>query len=103
MKSLNKLPGSSDQKRWAAIFTVVAVVIFGVSGWAWWHVVRSNPERTFYAAVENSMRTVGLSRTVVQESGPQSLEQKGFVSHGAHHIAQSTSTIKQLGDVPTTI
>lgn len=103
MKSLNKLPGSSDQGRWASTFTVAAVVIFVISGWAWWHVVRSNPERTFYSAIDNSLRTTGMSRQVTQESGPQKLQQDAYLSQGAQHVARSTSTIDQTGDVNATI
>src|SRR3546814_8453044 len=43
---------------------------------SWWHYVRSNPERTFYAAIENSLRTQGVTRTATQSSGGQALEQR---------------------------
>jgi hypothetical protein len=107
MKSLNKLPGSTERDRWAKIFTILAVVIFGISGWAWWHVVRSDPERTFYSALDNSLRTTGVSRRVAQDSGQQKLNQEVFLSQGAQHVARSTTTsttaIEQAGNESTTV
>lgn len=103
----NTLSGQTNSQEirswWAPLFIAAAVVIFVINGWAWWHFVRSNPERTFYASLENSLRTQGLTRTVEQASNGQSLEQGVQLNVGSQHVARSESTIKQEGEVNATI
>lgn len=102
MNTLQKL-SSQAQDRWAQFFVVAAIVIFAFSGWAWWHFVRSNPQRTFNAALNNSLRTRGMSRIVDQANGSQDLEQKVQLSQGAQNVAQGQTTIQQSGDVSANI
>jgi hypothetical protein len=93
----------NSQARWTRAFAAVAVGIFIFSGWAWWHFVRSNPERTFFAAVENSLRTQGVTRFVDQESGSQKMAQKVHLGVGPKNLAHGQTTITQEGAVDATI
>lgn len=60
--------------------------------------MRSNPERTFYAAINNSLRTHGMSRIVEQDSGTQKLSQKVHLNQSAQHVAQGQTTIVQSAE-----
>lgn len=93
--SLQKTSGSESTNLWTAVSAGAAVVVLLVSGWAWWHYVRSNPERTFHAAVENNFRTQGVSRFVSQKGEGQSLEQNVQLSLGVERAAHGYTTIKQ--------
>ena len=88
---------------WAPAFVGAAALIFVASGWMWWHYVRSNPERTFYAAIENSLRTPGVTRQVQQDSTGQKLDQRVQLSLGRQHVAHGQTTITQEGEVNATI
>lgn len=69
----------------------------------WWHYVRSNPERTFFAAIENSLRTQGVTRQVEQASSGQKLDQRVQLSVGQQHVAHGQTVIEQQGEVNATI
>ncbi len=97
-------PSQTEIKAWwAPAFTIAAVIIFAISGWGWWHFVRSDPSRTFYAALENSMQTGGVTRQVKQDSGGQTLNQDVRLNAGTQHVAHGATTIAQTGDVTANI
>jgi hypothetical protein len=98
-----KASGGKSQRKLTALFVVAAVLIFGLSGWAWWHNVRSNPERTLYAAIENSFRTRSLTRQVVQENGPQKLAQDIELGLSPQPVAHGYTTITQTGSVDASV
>lgn len=100
----SKKSQKSEIKRWwAPAFAGAAAVIFVASGWMWWHYVRSNPERTFFAAIENSLRTQGVTRQVEQASSGQKLDQRVQLSVGRQHVAHGQTVIEQQGEVNATI
>lgn len=100
-KNLSK--GGKNQSRFIRLAVVAAIAVFGLSGWAWWHYVRSNPERTFYAAIENNLRTHSLTRNVTQESGPQQLEQDIELTLSPEPLAHGFTSISQSGQGATTV
>src|SRR5690606_8636882 len=63
-----------QQKQLTTIRVSLAVIVFGTSGWAWWHQVRSNPERVFYGAIENSLRTGSVTRRAAYDNSEQVAE-----------------------------
>jgi hypothetical protein len=101
--SNQKSNGGNSDRRWTILFVVTALALFALSGWSWWHFVRSNPERTFFAALENSMQTRGVTRVVNQSAGAQSLDQKVQLNLAGDHYAHSSTTIKQEGEVDATV
>jgi hypothetical protein len=78
-----------------------AVIIFVGSAWAWWYHVQTNQDRLFWGMIQNSLRTPGFSRTIVQEDGQQKLEQVVEVRTAPLHLANSRSIITQ-GEPATT-
>lgn len=52
----------------------MAVVIFVISGLAWWRQVRNSPESVLYGAVENSLRTRSVTRKVTYDGSDQAME-----------------------------
>lgn len=95
--------GGRGQGGLIRLLVVVAILIFAYSSWAWWHNVRSDPERTLYAALENNLRTRSLTRQVVQESGPQKLEQNVELLLSPQSLAHGSTTITQSGDVDAVV
>lgn len=85
------------------LVTVAALVLAVFSFWAWWHYVRSNPERTFYAAVSNSMRTTSVSKRVVQETPGSKLEQDLEVVSSPGHVVRADTVISQDGETKTAV
>ncbi len=81
------------------LFLAVSVVIFAFSLWAWWHYVRSNPERTFYGMVENNLKTRGFARQIEQASGNQSLKQTVQLNLTPQEVAHGFTTISQSGAI----
>lgn len=102
-KTSNTKLGGKKQSRLATIFVFIAVIILGLSINAWWHTVRSNPERTLMGAIENSFRTKSLVREVSQDSTPQIIEQKVALDVSPSATAQSLTTIKQTGSVEASV
>lgn len=103
MAQLQNLYSESNQTKWTVFFSIMAVAIFGFSGWAWWHYVRSNPERTFYSAVENSLRSPGTTRHVQQSNGSQTLDQQVQLLLNGEDAAHGFTTIKQTGEIDATV
>lgn len=101
--SLVRLYQLKHPGRWTAVVGLLALLVFSVSGWAWWHVVRSDPARTFYATLDNSLKTRAVTRTVTQAAAGQSLEQSTGATFAPHHQAHGTTTINQQGEVSATI
>jgi hypothetical protein len=95
--------GGINDKGWSIIFVATAVVLFALSSWAWWHFVRSNPERTFYSSLENSLSTRGFSRHVEQSAGAQKLDQRVQLNLTGNHLAHAATDITQEGEVNATV
>lgn len=91
------------QKQLVPLMLLSAIVVFGISGWAWWHIVRSNPQRTLYAAIDNNFRTRSVTRQVSQISGSQKLDQGVELSLVTKPVAHGNTTITQTGGVNAAI
>lgn len=51
-----------SQKQFLRSMIYLAIVIFAVSGWVWWHQIRNNPRNVFFGSIENSLRTNSITR-----------------------------------------
>jgi hypothetical protein len=102
-KTSNGSSGGKGQGRLALMLVVAAVIVFGASGWAWWHSIRSNPERTFYGALENNLRTRSVTRQVEQSSGSQKLTQGVELSLSPKAVAHGFTTMSQSGQVNASV
>lgn len=87
----------------ANIFLAASIILLLASGWAWWHFVRSNPERTFYGMIENSLKTQGVTRQVVQENNGQKMEQSVQLSLVPQGVAKGYTHISQEGLVEASV
>lgn len=76
---------------------LLAVTLFVASGWAWWHYVRSNPDRVFWATVDNSLRTQSFARTSTQTEGGQTYIQRVYTTVSPTQIVSGVNEIKQEG------
>lgn len=94
---------NKQANRFAVLIVVVGIVLFVSVAWAWWHYVRSNPERTFYAAISNAMQTTSISKQIIQEAPGQKLEQNLEVVLSPEHIVHGTTLISQKGETNSTV
>src|SRR5687768_509941 len=96
MSKTSKLSSSSGGRaKWALVLIIVAVGIFGASGWAWWRNIHSDPGRVFYGAIENNLRIRSVTRTIQQANGQQKLDQDVNVTVSPEAIAFSSTTVSQ--------
>jgi hypothetical protein len=102
-KTSNEPRGGKGQSRLVLVLVVAAVVVLGVSGWGWWHNIRSNPERTFYGAIENNLRTRSVTRQVEQSSGSQKLNQGVELTLSPKAVAHGFTTMSQSGSVNASV
>jgi hypothetical protein len=54
---------------------LAALVIFGFSGWAWWHYVQSKPTKVFDRMLSTLLTAQSVTKTISQEENGQKLEQ----------------------------
>ncbi len=94
---------SRQQRRWSALLLLAGVVLLALVIWVQWHFVRSNPKRTFYAAIENSLRTPDVSKQISQEGPGQNLSQQVQLNLGPSHITRAQATIMGSGQANTTV
>jgi hypothetical protein len=94
---------SRQDRRWGAIVFVTGVVLLLFVLWAQWHYIRSNPERTFYGAIENSLKAGSVSKEVTQSAPGQKLQQGVELSLDPHHTARAVTTITEQGENSTVV
>lgn len=89
------------QNKLAFMLIIAGVILLLFVAWAWWHFVRSDAERTFYGALENSLKTKNVTRQIKQADPGQTLEQTVSLSLAPDHLVQGQTTIS--GEEPRTI
>lgn len=82
---------------------LTGLIVTAVSGWAWWHYVRSNPQRVFGAMLENNLRTKGVSNRIEQRATGQSLDQTVQLTTGPAHGVHAETKLSQDGDNTSTV
>jgi hypothetical protein len=87
----------------ANLFLAASIILFVASGWAWWHYVRSNPERTFYGMLDNSLKTRGVTRKVIQEGNGQRLEQTVQLSLEPQRAVLGKTHVSQEGLIEASV
>ena len=90
-------------KKLTTLFLLTGALLLVLVVWAWWHYVRSNPERTFYAAISNAMQTKSVSNQIVQEAPGQKLEQNLEAVLSPEHVVHGTTVISQNGETNATV
>lgn len=58
-----------------ASLATLALALFAAAGWGWWHYLRSNPERVFWAAISNALQTHSVSRQMARDTGTNQPDQ----------------------------
>ncbi len=77
------------------ILTLVAVLIFVLSGWFWWHNVYMSPDNVFWDMINNNLATTSVTKHVLQTNQAQSLDQYIQLQFGATNSVHSLVTLKQ--------
>lgn len=89
-------------KKLVRLLVVIGVLLLGVSGWLWWHNVRSTPDRVFWGMLDNSLRTRSVTRTVAQEAAGQSSNQMGRLQAAPTNLTVGNNKIVQQTEAGTT-
>lgn len=54
---------------------VVSIAIFAATGVTWWKEIHTDPERVFWGAIENSLKTQSVSRQVARDTDTEQPDQ----------------------------
>ena len=85
----------------ALSLSIIAVIIFGVAGAAWWKHVYNSPRRVFEGMIRTNLSTVSVTRTTVldQQGGTvEKVEQLSFVPTVASRTAAIIKQQSAEGD-----
>lgn len=77
---------------------LLAVIVFLVAGYSWWHYVRSNPKRVYWGMVSNLLATTSGEEHVSQAATGQKLDQQITFQTTGQQLAHSITTISQGAD-----
>lgn len=76
----------------------ISFALFLVTIFAWWYFVYNNSERTFWRMVDKSLSAASFTRTIVQDSAYQQVNQSIAARTSPDQLAYSTTEINQEGD-----
>jgi hypothetical protein len=72
---------------------MLAVVLFGVSGWVWWTRVFTDETRVFNDMLNNSLSSSSVARSVEEKNQQSGVDQNTYVSFRAPEVVSQTRTI----------
>lgn len=78
-----------------SLLVVTAVLLIGVSGWAWWHYQYSQPTNVFWGMVDDSLQTRSVTHVVSQQSDAQSSLQVSRLQTAPQNIVVGFNRISQ--------
>lgn len=76
---------------------LVALILFGVSGYAWWQKVYSDPEKAFWSMLDNSLTTASVTKHVMQNAQDGGLDQITILNLQGQGTAQAVTKLTQPG------
>lgn len=91
----NKLSLSKKANQKTAVWTAVllALVLFGVSGWFWWTRVFTDADRVFADMLAKNLSTQSVTRKVAQKDQSSSVDQTIYVSFRPPEIISRTRSV----------
>jgi hypothetical protein len=84
-----------NKRRVTAGSIVLALVIYGTSGWYYWRKVYTSYENVYWGMVENSLRVQSVARQQSAGQDKQSFSQTLLLTTGAHPQVQGRSLFAQ--------
>lgn len=101
LKVLSKI----SQKRWIVSISILAVVILAVGGSLWHSKIYFSPERRFWAAIDNGLKTSSVTKEVVREDPNSRQIQRNRYRLGADfsNQGQTLVTEKAVGGSSSTV
>jgi hypothetical protein len=95
-----KKSNSTGANRQLALEVVVllAVILFGISGWLWWHFLRSNPENIFWGMMDNNLRTQSVTKQSSEGDKSQRTIQSSRAFTSPDQIVKGVTKITQQSD-----
>lgn len=76
---------------WAAV--IVALLLFGVSGWLWWTRVLTDADKVFAGMLDNNLSSASVTRRVVQQDQSSSVDQTIYMSFWPPETTSQTRTV----------
>ena len=92
----NQLPFIVTHK--ALSITVVAAIIFAVSGVAWWKNVYNAPHRVFQGMLQANLTTKGVTRSTISEDTSSTIQKTEQLSFVPSMASRTVAVIKQGAD-----
>lgn len=86
-------------KHLLAATAVLAIGLFGFSGWYWYSNVLADPNRLLNDMVEKSIQTSSIERVISQDSQQSNVKQVLYTSFKPSLISESRSELKQVARV----
>lgn len=83
-------------------FVLVGLLLLVAAAAVWWCKLSLDPERVFWATVEQNMQTTGVTVQYTEAANNSSLEQITQFSLGAVNVAHSRTIIRDGGNVVAT-
>lgn len=90
-KIILKKPSKQAGMIWGA--AILAVVLFGVSGYFWWTRIFTDADRVFADMLANNLSSSSVTRRVVQQDQSSSIDQTVFLSFRAPEVVSQTRTV----------
>ncbi|MEK7603058.1 MAG: hypothetical protein AAB459_02320 [Patescibacteria group bacterium] len=77
------------------LLILVGTILLLAAIWGWWHYIYSHPNRVFWGAVDNSMKTHSVLRSFSQSERNQSLDQTMQLQTAPNQLTLGNSVLKQ--------
>lgn len=77
------------------VLLLIGFIVFLTGGALWWKNIANNPRNVFYGMLDNSMKTRGIGRHVMQDNGAQQLDQRTRLTLGQTAQASSSTVLTQ--------
>lgn len=100
VSSTSKKP--QPTKSLVIILIVCAVALFAASGYYWYKNVLINPNRVLDGALNKSLQSTSVDKTITQENGQSKFEQVAHLSFTPNVLAQSITKLDQSSEMGNT-
>jgi len=81
--------------RLVAGLILIALIIFGVSGYTWWQKIYNDPEKAFWSMLDNSLSTASVTKHVMQNAEDGGLDQITALNLQGQDTAQAITKLTQ--------
>lgn len=89
---------TKGQQQLIRIFFLLGAILFILSGYLFWTKIYINPERVFWATLNNNLATTSVTKQISDESSP-GVEQYLKIQLGGKSLVETTARAEQNGEI----